>query len=112
MSAVPLGLLCGMVWVVRSMALEALGRVRTREPDTLREIRFVAYLLRGDLRAFQLVHTRDRRSAQGRKAHLKAIRAKAVERAERKAALDTIREKMGHVLKQRREARKKRSWFW
>jgi len=114
LSAVPLGVLCAMAWIVRSMALEALHRVRTREPDTLKEIRFVAYLLRGDLKRLQLVRTKDRRSAQGRKAHLKAIQAKVHERARRKAALDTIRVKMGHVLRQRRQARAdaKRGWFW
>jgi hypothetical protein len=114
LSAVPLGVLCAMAWVVRSMALEALLRVRTREPDTLKEIRFVAYLLRGDLTRLQLARTKDRRSAQGRKPFLRAVKAKAKERAQRKAALQTIRAKMGHVLRRRREARAdaKRGWFW
>lgn len=101
--------------LVRQIVLTALYRVRTREPETLREIRLVVDVLRGDCARVQLVTARDRTR---NKARVRKVLSEAENEARRKKALEIIRDKMADTLRQRREQRalqkktQKKYTFW
>lgn len=105
---------------VRQLVLSAVSRVKSREPKTVAEMRFIAHVLTGDYKSVQLNTSKDRSALVGRKhrAQQKAAKAKVAEEQRRKEALNTIREKMGHKLKQRKAKRAKSAherstfFFW
>lgn len=96
--------------IVRQVVLTSLRRVYTREPKTLAELRFIVHILYGEADKVVLNQSKDRTSVIGRraKAQQKNAKAKAAEEHRRKEALDTIKRRMGHKLKQRRAERAKK----
>lgn len=100
-------LTCVLAVLWRQLLLTTLYRVETREPQTLRQVRWIIRMLRGDQTRVGLMTSKDRALAAGRKrkAQVKKGLAQAEEQMQRQAALATIRKKMAHTLRQRREKR-------
>lgn len=109
------GFLTFSVWVLlvvlvllwRQLVLATLYRVHSREPETVRQVRWVVRMLHGEETRVQLSTSKDRGVAGGRKrkAQVKKGLARAEEEQRRQAALATIRKQMAHTLRQRREKR-------
>lgn len=100
------------VHTIRELILAAVHRVRTREPKTLAELRFIVHMLHGDTDKVVLVKTKDRSAPTGRRGAVKLAKAKMVEEQRKKDALNVIRKRLGSKLAQRREERQKGITLW
>lgn len=89
----------------RAAILAAVERVRTREPRTLAELRFIVHALHGDPEKVKLVTTKDRTAPTGRRGAVKMVKAKVSEEQRKKEALATIRKRLGKKLAQRKQKR-------
>ncbi len=92
---------------LRGLVIAAVERVKTREPRTLAELRFIVHLLHGDPEKVRLVTTKDRSSPMGRRGAVKLAKAKVSEEQRKKEALATIRKRLGKKLAQRRNDKEK-----
>lgn len=97
---------------MRSLVIAAVQRVRTREPRTLAELRFIVHLLHGDPEEVRLVATKDRTAPTGRRGAVKLAKAKVSEAQRKKEALETIRKRMGKKLAERRQERDRGVKLW
>ena len=100
------------IFTLRGLVLAAVERVRTREPRTLAELRFIVHLLHGDPEKVRLVATKDRTAPTGRRGAVKLAKAKVSEAQRKKEALETIRKRMGKKLAERRQERDKGVKLW
>ena len=97
---------------IRQLILAAVHRVKTREPRTIAELRFIVHMLHGKPEDVVLVTTKDRSAPTGRRGAVRLAKAKISEEQRRKDALGVIRKRLGHKLKQRREDRQKGMTLW
>lgn len=100
------------IFTLRGLVIAAVERVRTREPRTLAELRFIVHLLHGDPEKVRLVATKDRTAPTGRRGAVKLAKAKVLEAQRKKEALETIRKRMGKKLAERRQERDKGVKLW
>lgn len=100
------------IFTLRGLVIAAVERVRTREPRTLAELRFIVHLLHGDPEKVRLVATKDRTAPTGRRGAVKLAKAKVSEAQRKKEALETIRKRMGKKLAERRQERDKGVKLW
>lgn len=100
------------VATLRGLVIAAVERVKTREPRTLAELRFIVHLLHGDPEKVRLVTTKDRSAPMGRRGAVKLAKAKISEEQRKKEALATIRKRMGKKLAQRRKEKSENVRLW
>lgn len=95
-----------VVHTLRQLILAAVRRVKTREPRTLAELRFIVHMLHGDTESVVLVKTKDRSAPTGRRGAVRLAKAKVSEEQRKKEALDVIRKRLGNKLRNKRDREK------
>ena len=97
----PLHFACAGVYAhtIRQLILAAVHRVKTREPRTIAELRFIAHMLHGKPEDVVLVTTKDRSAPTGRRGS-QVGEGKDFRGAAQEGCTGLHTQKFGHKLKQ------------